>query len=49
MNNNQPIVVFTFAEVTILCGTLVLVLLSFGTIAIPASNQFRVLHPEPAR
>ncbi len=37
MNNNQPIVVFTFAVVTILCGSLVLVLLSFGTIAIPAS------------
>ena len=49
MNNNQPIVVLTFEVVTILCGSLVLVLLSFGTIAIPASNQFRVLHPEPVR
>ncbi len=37
MNNNQPIVVFAVALVTILCGTLGLVLLCFGTIAIPAS------------
>lgn len=37
MNNNQPIIVFTFAVVIILCGTLGLVLLCFGSIAIPAS------------
>ncbi len=37
MNNNQPIVVFAVALATILCGTLGLVLLCFGSIAIPAS------------
>jgi hypothetical protein len=47
LNNNQPIVVFTLAVAAILYGTLGLVLLCFGTIAITASSQFRVLHPEP--
>ena len=37
MNQERPAVVFAVAIVSILCGTLGLVLLCFGTIAIPAS------------
>ena len=37
MNQEQPVVVFAVAILSILCGTLGLVLLCFGTIAVPAS------------
>lgn len=37
MNQERPAVVFAVAIVSIICGTLGLVLLCFGTIAIPAS------------
>ena len=37
MLNNQPVEVLTFEVVPILCGTLGLVLLCFGSIAILAS------------
>lgn len=37
MKQDRPIVVFTIATVTILCGTLGIVMVCFGMIAIPAS------------
>ena len=37
MNNNKPIISLTVAVISILCGTLGLAMVCFGTIAVPAS------------